>query len=132
MMNVINPKCKILTVDTQSYRKWQQRFGGELPTEKDLWKEKITFMEMASDRIEFLSTMKRMASQAERVLIILDRFVVLIRLVFDCLEPHLSSLSSFVVFMKLKLYGMNYIFFVLPMSRIPLTALLKTLFLVPL
>lgn len=73
MMSVINPKCKILTVDQQSLKKWQKRFGGELPSEKQLWKDMVTYKEMKSDSKEFLSIAKSMSHSAKNVLVILDR-----------------------------------------------------------
>lgn len=74
MMSVINPKCKILTVDLQSITKWNKRFGGELPTDKQVWKDMVIYKEMASDNKVFLETAKTMAAAAERVLVILDSF----------------------------------------------------------
>jgi cephalosporin hydroxylase len=74
MMTAINPACKILTVDPQPLKKWQDRFGGELPVDKEPWRERVTFVQKHSDNSEFLALAKQMAGEAQSVLVILDRY----------------------------------------------------------
>lgn len=77
MMAAINPACKILTVDTQPLKKWQDRFGGELPVDKEPWRERVTFVQKQSDNSEFLALAEQMAKTAQSVLVILDRCIKL-------------------------------------------------------
>jgi cephalosporin hydroxylase len=75
LMEAINPDCKILTVDIQPLSLWIKRFGGELPTDKEPWKKRVTFMQMKSTSEKFLTVAKEMASKAKTVLVLLDRCV---------------------------------------------------------
>lgn len=73
MLSSWNPNAKVLTVDSQPLKRWQKKFGGELPSEKEIWKKHVVYKQMNSDSNDFLSTAKTMAAAAERVLVILDR-----------------------------------------------------------
>lgn len=69
-----NPNATILTVDSQPLKKWQQKFGGDLPTEKEIWKKNVIYKQTFSSTEDFLSTARKMAYAAQKVLIILDRY----------------------------------------------------------
>lgn len=73
MMAAINPACKILTVDTFPLTRWRDRFGGELPSDKEPWRERVTFMQRSSEHAAFLALAKDAAAAAQTVLVILDR-----------------------------------------------------------
>jgi cephalosporin hydroxylase len=73
LLTAWNPNATILTVDSQPLKKWQQRFGGDLPTEKEAWKKSVIYKQSFSNTPDFLATARRMAFVAEKVMVILDR-----------------------------------------------------------
>jgi cephalosporin hydroxylase len=90
-----NLNAKILTVDTQPLVRWQKRFGGDLPSDKEAWKKSVVYKEMNSDASEFITTARMMAAGAQRVLVILDRSVPLFISLFSSSFPVSVTPSSF-------------------------------------